>query len=75
MERISQLLGEIRENDGSSSVSDDSRTQAGTSACRDWHDTPHEEQSHEYPDGGSYNRDEGMIEQLRREDWSETVYK
>lgn len=65
-ERISQLLGEIRENE-SSTVSDDSRTQAGMSACRDWYDSPHQEQSDEHLDGGSYNRDEGMLGQFLRE--------
>lgn len=60
-ERISQLLGELRENESSSSVSDDSRTQASTSACRDWYDAPPGKQNHEHPDGGLYtnNGDEG----------------
>ena len=72
-ERISQLLGELRKNESSSSVSGGSRIQASTSACRDWHDAPHEEQGDEHPVRGSYNGDEGMLGQLRREDWSETV--
>jgi len=69
-ERISQLLGELRENESSTSLSDDSRTQASTSACRDWCDAPHEEQNREHPDEGSHtnNRDEGMLGQLGRED-------
>ena len=71
-ERISQLLGELRKNESSTStststrVSDDSRTQAGTSACRDWYDAPHEEQSHVHADGGSYTNksNQGMPGQL-----------
>ena len=53
-ERISQLLGELRENESSSNVSDDSRTQPGASACRDRYSAP---DGHYV--GGSYNRDEG----------------
>ena len=63
-ERISQLLGELRKNESSTSttVSDGSRTQAGMSACRDWHDAPHEEQSDVHADGGSYTNksDQGI---------------
>ena len=72
-ERISKLLGELRENESSTGVSDDSGTQASTSACRDWYDAPHEEQSHEHPAGASYtnSRDEGtcMLRQLGRDHW------
>ena len=68
-ERISQLLGELRENESSSNVSDDSRTQPGTSACRDGYNAPDEHYV-----GGSYNRDEGMLGQLTRNYWSETCF-
>ena len=61
-ERISQLLGELRENESSSSsVSDDSRTQPGTSACRDGYNAPDEHNV-----GGSYHREEGKLGQLTR---------
>ncbi|XP_078362233.1 ATP-dependent DNA/RNA helicase DHX36-like isoform X2 [Oculina patagonica] len=57
-ERISQLLGEMRQNESSNN----SRTEAGASGlgCRDWYDGPHEEHCSEQPEGGSYNRDEDM---------------
>ena len=77
-ERISQLLGELRKNESSTStrVSDGSGAQAGTSTSRDWDAAPHEEQSHEHPDGGSYTNEsnQGMPGQLRKKDWTETVW-
>lgn len=73
-ERISQLLGELRKNESSSNVSDDSRTQPGTSACRDEYNAPYEEQSDEHYVGGSYNRNGGMLGQLTRNYWSETCF-
>lgn len=59
-ERISQLLGEMRQNESSNN----SRTEAGASAsaCRDWYDDPYEEHCNEQPEGGSYNKGAGMLE-------------
>ena len=57
-ERISQLLGEIRQGESSN----DSRTEADPSACRDWYDAPHEENcTNEQPEEASHSRDEGTL--------------
>lgn len=61
-ERISQLLGEMRQNESSNTSGTESG--ASTSACRDWYDAPHDQHCNEQPEGGSYNTDEGMLEEF-----------
>ena len=71
-ERISQLLGEMRQNESSNTSGTESG--ASTSACSDWYDAPHDEHCNEQPEGGSYNTDEGMLEEFLTFDLATTVF-
>ena len=57
-ERISRLLGEFRENEGSN----DDGAQAHASTSADWYDGPYKEQcSKQHPQEEPNNMDEGML--------------